>query len=137
MSPGLALCEVSRRGSSAGGFRRAGLALRKPGSVRDGPGPLRARPRPDPAHTTSVLAALAGVVVLAAMAGVVADPVASDWGIAVRGRAGGVEGGSMGGSAGRRRFRSGRFVCCASFALLRSLALHCTGKRGVAEGEWA
>ena len=98
------------------------------------PGP---GPRPDPAHTTSVQAALAGVVVLAALAGVVADPVASDWGIAVRARADVVEGGSTGGSAGRCRFRSGRFVCCASFALLRSLALHCTGKRGVAEGEWA
>lgn len=72
------------------------------------PGP---GPRPDPAHTTSVQAALAGVVVLAALAGVVADPVASDWGIAVRARADVVEGGSTGGSAGRRRFRSGRFVC--------------------------
>ena len=119
---------LGSHGARLGGFCCAGLALRKPGSVRDGPGSPRAGPRPDPPHTTSVLAALAGVV---------ADPVASDWGIAVRGRAGGVEGGSMGGSAGRRRFRSGRFVCCASFALLRSLALHCTGKRGVAEGEWA
>ena len=33
MSPGLALCEVSRRGSSAGGFRRAGLARREAGRI--------------------------------------------------------------------------------------------------------
>ena len=37
MSPGLALRRVGSRGSSAGGFRRAGLALRKPVPARAGP----------------------------------------------------------------------------------------------------
>ena len=76
MSPQVALCEVGRRGSSAAGFRRAGLARREagwivlrwaritqaglsacrprpaPGSVRAAPGigrePARGRRRPGP-----------------------------------------------------------------------------------------
>ena len=39
MSPQVALCEAGSRGSSWGGFRRAGLALRKPVPAHPGPGP--------------------------------------------------------------------------------------------------
>ena len=44
MSSGVALCEAGSQESSADGFRRAGLALRKPGLACAGPGPSRDRP---------------------------------------------------------------------------------------------